>query len=177
MRVLGWEVGYWQESSWVALNTTTKSMIWAERPWHLPDTHWAFSWNHSITPLSIRTFSSFLPSPEELLAAGWGPASFFFIASPFLFSHIPLLENRLSAGTTQHIGNRSKARRSKRFFWGGGGWVCFYLRNVRGRDDPSAVSVVVILDWVVGRRDDSIWPSQLTSAHGCCNQRRNNQAL
>lgn len=49
-------------------------------------------------------------------------------------------------------------------------FIGFYLRCVRGCDDPSAVSVVVVLDGVVWRRDDTIWTSQLSSAHRCCNK-------
>lgn len=89
--------GGWQESSWVALNTTTKSMIWAEWPWHLPDTQWASSRNHSITPLSVPTFLSFVPrrrcSRQRCMSsAGSGPVSF-LLTSTFLISYVPLLEN------------------------------------------------------------------------------------
>lgn len=43
-----------------------------------------------------------------------------------------------------------------------------YLRCVCGCDDPSAVSIVVILDRVVWGCDDATHSSQLTSAHRCC---------
>lgn len=42
-----------------------------------------------------------------------------------------------------------------------------YLRCVCGCDDPSAVSIVVVLDRVVWRCDDTSGSSQLTSTHWC----------
>lgn len=58
-------------------------------------------------------FIVFCPSPKVLLTAlyvvCWLRTSILFITSPVLFSHIPLLEYGLSAGTTQHTGNRTKA--------------------------------------------------------------------
>ena len=43
-----------------------------------------------------------------------------------------------------------------------------YLGHVRGSDDPGAVGVVVVLDRVVRRGDDTAGTSQLTSTHGRC---------
>lgn len=43
----------------------------------------------------------------------------------------------------------------------------FYLGHVRGWDEPSAVSIVVILDRVVWGRDDTTGSFQLTSTHRC----------
>lgn len=50
----------------------------------------------------------------------------------------------------------------------------FYLRCVRGCDQPSAVGIVVILDRVVWRGDDTTGSFQLASAHWCYKGRHRN---
>ena len=44
------------------------------------------------------------------------------------------------------------------------GW---YLGHVCGGDDPGAVCIVVVLDRVVWRGDDTAGTFQLTATHGC----------